>query len=208
MIKYILPISFLVLCLTVVSCKGKSSIENEAFLDYEKYDLSYEEGDKNLLDILDKEEDLIVSDGIIDSIKPVIIEFNRINQLSKWAEISIIEFTTETGKGTTKLYYNEKQEVEKIIVRKYTEEQQSLDVYYLKDEQLVLKVNQSLMYNIDIDNENFSKDKSDYIKECNYFLNGELMSIMNNQDCGAPFAQNYLEEVEKEIKEEVKRLVS
>jgi len=71
----------------------------------------------------------------------------------------------------------------------------------------VLVIKQDLVYNADLKSKEFSKEESEYAKDCIYFHNGKLFAIMSNLDCGAPFAEDYLREVEKDILEEIKNLI-
>lgn len=207
MTKYFLPIAFLVSTIGMTSCKDSNPKPAE-IVDAIHTDDSPEEGmQKDLLHVLTDEKDLLVNEGSEQVVKSLIPAFNRINAFTEWAQVSTMDFTTETGEGVTKLYYNKELQVEKIVVRKYEKEQQSLDVYYLNEGQVALVIMQLFAYNADIKDKAFNVDESEYTKDCNYFEEGKLVSIMSNQDCGAPFAQDYLVEVDKEIKEEVKKLI-
>ena len=57
------------------------------------------------------------------------------------------------------------------------------------------------------DNQVFDFEKSEIIEDRSYFLNGKLVHQLNNQDCGAPFADDYLLGEQKRIKTEYKNLL-
>ncbi|MCC9041524.1 hypothetical protein LNQ81_02180 [Myroides sp. M-43] len=207
MTKYFLPIAFLVSAIGMTSCKD-SNPKTATIVEAMNTDNSPEEEvQKDLLNVLTDEKDLLINEGSEQVMKSLIPTFNRINAFTEWAQISTVDFTTGTGEGVTKLYYNKELQVEKIVVRKYEKEQQSLDVYYLNEGRVALVIKQLLVYNVDVKDKAFSIEESEYTKDCNYFARGKLISIMSNQDCGAPFAHDYLVEVDKEIKEEVKKLI-
>ncbi len=56
------------------------------------------------------------------------------------------------------------------------------------------------------DNEVFDMDQSEIMEEASYFDNGILIQHTNSQDCGAPFAVDYLKQIEAELKSEFERL--
>ena len=49
-------------------------------------------------------------------------------------------------------------------------------------------------------------DKSEIVEERSYFENEKLIRQINNQDCGSPFAEEYLKEEGNRILSEFKRL--
>lgn len=205
--KLMLSITLLSTLIVMSSCK-EEQIDKTGIVKVEK-DLAVtkEDSAKELLDVLTNEEDLLVGEYNQTILQENIEVFNRVNSFTGWTQVSTIDFTTEKGTGITKLYYNKESQVDKIVVRKYDTEQQSLDVYYLSKGKPVLVIKQGLVYNIDLQSKEFSKEESEYSKDCNYFRNGKLFAIMSNLDCGAPFAEDYLREVEKDILEEVKNLI-
>lgn len=205
--KLLLSIAVLSTLVTMSSCKKELADKTDAVELEKDLVVIQEDSAKDLLEVLTNKDDLLVAE-YTEAVTRVDIEvFNRLNSFSAWSQVSTIDFTTEKGIGITKLYYNKEMQVDKIAVRKYDKEQQSLDVYYLSEGKLVLVINQGLVYNADLNSKEFSKEESEYTKECNYFLDGKLFAIMSNLDCGAPFAEYYLREVEKDILEEVKNLI-
>ncbi|MDR2224117.1 MAG: hypothetical protein LBE34_15480 [Flavobacteriaceae bacterium] len=192
---------------TVTSCKEKQGDEEKLVEVNNNLTVVDDSVSDELLEILTKEEDLLTAEYTEVAVKKGIEVFNQINTFKEWAQVSTVEFTTEKGEGTAKLYYNKEMQVDKIVVREYDKEHQSLNVYYLQDKKPVLVINQSLVYNDDLTNKQFSKEESEYSKDCNYFVDGRLYAIVSNLDCGAPFAEEYVKEVEKDILEEIKKLI-
>jgi hypothetical protein len=56
------------------------------------------------------------------------------------------------------------------------------------------------------DTETFDIDKSEIIEDRSYFENGDLIRQINNQDCGSPFAEDYLKEEQVRLKTEFEKL--
>ncbi|KZE79704.1 hypothetical protein AV926_11015 [Myroides marinus] len=205
--KLFLSIAILSAVVTMSSCKKELADKSDDVEAVKDISVVEEESTEDLLNVLTNEEDLLVGEYNQTVAKENIEVFNRINSFSAWSQVSTIDFTTEKGTGITKLYYNKELQVDKIVVRKYDTEQQSLDVYYLSDGKLVLVINQGLVYNANPNSKEFNKEESEYTKDCNYFHDGKLFAIMSNLDCGAPFAEDYVRTVEKDILEEVKKLI-
>lgn len=57
------------------------------------------------------------------------------------------------------------------------------------------------------DTEAFDFDKSEIIEDRSYFETGKLLHQINNQDCGSPFADDYLLEEHKRIKTCFEKLI-
>lgn len=205
--KLFLSIVVLTTVMTTSSCKDKKSDTVHAVEVNKDLAVAEEDTTEDLLDVLTNREDLLVAEYNEAVAKENIEVFDRINSFNAWNQVSTVDFATENGSGIAKLYYNKEMKVDKIVVRKYEKEQQSLDVYYFDKGTLALVINQGLVYNADLNSKEFSKEESEYAKECNYFFDGKLFAIMSNLDCGAPFAEDYVREVEKDILEEVKKLI-
>ena len=56
------------------------------------------------------------------------------------------------------------------------------------------------------DTEVHSLDNSEIIETRSYFENGTLIRQINNQDCGSPFADEYLKKEEVRLKAEFEKL--
>ena len=165
------------------------------------------------------EEDLPVNEYLTDRLKPIRTNFKRINSIStmEWEAINETELDESTEGGVANFYYNDRQ-LEKIVARHYGETFQLLSEYYLLNGQLSFvfekryKYNRPLYYDTTAmkenqDTEAFDFDKSEIIEDRSYFENGNLIHQINNQDCGSPFADDYLLEEQKRIKEDFDRLI-
>jgi hypothetical protein len=57
------------------------------------------------------------------------------------------------------------------------------------------------------DTESFDFEKSEIIEDRSYFDNGKLLHQINSQDCGSPFADDYLLEEQKRLKKDFEKLI-
>ncbi|WP_445456431.1 hypothetical protein [Flavobacterium sp. HNIBRBA15423] len=155
------------------------------------------------------EEDLPVNEFLTIRLKPIRANFKRINSITNWTSIDTKELSESTEGGEAKFYY-QKGQLKKIVTRHYGETFQLLTEYYLLNGQLSFvfekrhKYNRPLYYDTTAmkennDTEAFNIDKSEIIEDRSYFENGKLLHQINNQDCGSPFADEYLLEEQKRI---------
>ena len=156
-----------------------------------------------------KQEDLPINDYLTSELQPIRDNFKRLNTIKKWSKIKkrkLLE-STEGGEVT---YYFQNKNLEKIITHHFGETFQKLTEYYQKNGKLSFVFEKTLQYNRPIyydsiakkennDTEEFDINKSEIIEERSYFNNGKLLHQINNQDSGAPFAEEYLLEEQKRI---------
>ena len=163
------------------------------------------------------EEDIPANDYLTDRLKQIRANFKRINSITNWTSIDTEELSESTEGGEAKFYYQNGQ-IEKIATRHYGETFQLLTEYYLLNGQLSFvfekrhKYNRPLYYDTTAmkennDTEAFDFDKSEIIENRSYFENGKLLHQINNQDCGLPFAGDYLLEEQKRIKADFDKLI-
>lgn len=163
------------------------------------------------------QEDVPVNEYFSDLLKPIRANFKRINSITDWTSVDTEELweTTEGGEAT---YYYQNEQLEKIITRHYSETGQLLTEYYLQNEELSFVFEKQLTYNRPFyydtiamkennDTEVFDFDKSEIIEDRSYFENGKLVHQINSQDCGAPFANDYLLEEQKRIRADFDKLI-
>ena len=164
-----------------------------------------------------KQEDLAVNEYLTNELKPIRENFKRLNSIENWTQIKVIELWESTEGGEAKYYFQNKN-LEKIITRHFGETFQKLTEYYLKDGKLSFVFEKSYKYNRPIyydssakeennDTEEFDFEKSEIIEERSYFNNAKLLHQLNNQDCGSPFANDYLLEEQKRLLTEFEKLI-
>lgn len=156
------------------------------------------------------QEDIPVNEYLKEELQSVRDNFKRINSIKRWDSLvrKELDQTTELGEAT--LYYaNGKPE--KIIARNYGETFQQLTEYYLLNNELSFVFEKEARYNRPIDYDSadmranndsqiFNYKLSEVVEDRSYFLDGKLVHQLNNQDCGAPFADDYLRKEEIRIK--------
>jgi hypothetical protein len=163
------------------------------------------------------EEDILVNDYLIDRLQPIRGNFKKINSITNWSSIDKKALWETTEGGVAEYYYLHGQ-LEKIVARHFGETFQQLTEYYLLNGQLSFVFEKSYKYNRPIyydttmmrennDTEFFGFDLSVIIEDRSYFENGELIHKLESQDCGAPFADEYLLEEQKRIKTNFKKLI-
>lgn len=145
-------------------------------------------------------------------LQPIRDNFKRINSIEKWDRIDTIEIWESTEGGHANFFYLNGT-LEKVLVRHFGETYQNLTEYYLLDGQLSFAFEKEIIYNRPIDwdstrmienhdDQVWDFDKSDIHEHRNYFINGQLVRQLYNQDCGAPFAQEYLKAEQERILKE------
>lgn len=165
-----------------------------------------------------KEKDTDANEYLKDRLKPIQYNFKRINSITNWTSIKKQNIEGESAEGGEATYYYKNKRLEKIMARHYGEMGQTLVEYYLLNGKLSFvfekdyKYNRPLFYDVKAmkennDTEAFDFEKSEIMETRNYFEKGNLIHIVNSQDCEAPFSGSYMSEEEKSIKEDFKRLL-
>ena len=163
------------------------------------------------------QEDLPVNEYLTERLKPIRANFKRINSITNWTTIDKKDLWETTEGGEAKFYYSNGQ-LEKITTRHFGETFQQLTEYYLLKGQLSFVFEKSYKYNRPMyydstsmkennDTEAFDFEKSEIIEDRSYFDNGKLLHQIDSQDCGSPFADNYLLEEQKRIKSDFEKLI-
>ena len=163
------------------------------------------------------QEDLPVNEYLTERLKPIRANFKRINSIANWTTIKTKDIWETTEGGEAKFYYLNGQ-LEKITTRHFGETFQLLTEYYLLKGQLSFVFAKSYKYNRPIyhdsiamkemnDTETFDFEKSEVVEDRSYFDNGKLLHQINSQDCGSPFADDYLREEQKRIKADFEKLI-
>jgi hypothetical protein len=205
-------IYFIFTILFFISCKKEQQIEkkNNQVLIEKKLNNSI------LLSESYNEIDNPTNEYLGSELKSIRENFKKINSIQNWDNILEKELSETTEKGVVKYYYENKV-LQKFVTRNFGETFQILTEYYLLNGKLSFVFEKSYEYNRPIyynlksaaennDTEKFDIEKSEIIETRNYFINGKLIHQINNQDCGSPFADDYLLEEENRIKERFTKL--
>jgi hypothetical protein len=154
-------------------------------------------------------EDLPANEYMAEQLKHIRANFRKINSISDWSTVETKELWESTEGGGARFYTNNGA-LQKVLVRQFGETFQKLTEYYLLDGKLSLVIEKVHQYNRPIyydssamrangDDEAFDFTKAEIIEDRSYFQNGKLLHQLSNQDCGAPFADEYLQQEQKRI---------
>lgn len=158
-----------------------------------------------------------INEYLTQQLIPIRENFKRINTTKGWTEIKQIDVWESTEGGFVNFYF-QKKKLEKIITRHFGEKAQKLTEYYLLNGELSFVFEKLYKYNRPIywdskakeennDTEVFDFEKSEIIEDRSYFANGKLLHQISNQDCGSPFASDYLLVEQERLLTEFKRLL-
>jgi hypothetical protein len=148
------------------------------------------------------EEDLPLNEYLTERLKPIRVIFLQINSIINWTSINTEELC-ETTEGRKAKFYYQSGQLEKIVPDTLARLFNRLTDYYLMNEQLLFVFEKSYKYKRPIynntiaikennDSEVFEFDKSELIEDQSNFEKERLIHQFNNQDCGSPYADDYL----------------
>ena len=204
--------------LTLIGCNnnGEQSVSQNDRLEL------VPEPDKDLREKYEQQEkDSLTSDTVFEEylgerLKPIRANFKRINEITEWTSVDKrkLNQSTEGGAAT---YYFLQDTLLKVVAIHFGETGKNIQEFYTKNGQLSFVFEQQYQYNRPItwdstameknnDTETFDIDKSEIIEDRSYFENGVLIRQINNQDCGSPFAEDYLKEERVRLKTEFEKL--
>ena len=205
----------LLLATTLYNCSGTSQKNKQDFV---KANIIIE--NKNLDDSINHglTIDLDYEKYPREKLKPIVEIFLKINSTKNWTTVKEVDLNNSTEGGNA-TYYFEGGELRKLISKNYGETGKNIKEYYLDKNKLIFVYETAYNYNRPIyfdsakmkelnDTETFDITKSEILEDRSYFENGILIHQSNNQDCGSPFAQSYLREEQKRIKQELKSLTN
>jgi hypothetical protein len=132
-------------------------------------------------------EDAPSTDYLLKELEPIRKNFKRINSIDEWTSV-IRKGDLGSPKGVLTIFHHSKRKLEKIIVKKAAGKFIQLSEFYLLKGKLSFVIEKTSW----LDRRELDVDKS-------YFENGKLIHQVNNQDCGAPFSEDYLLEEQKRI---------
>ena len=199
-------VSLLFMILSLVACDDMSTKQNA---ETEKQEVVEKpQIDSFLIQETFNQVDRPANDYMTERLKPIRENFKRINSVSRanWSSIKTqyLEGTNEGGEVT---FYRGTNTLEKIVTKEFGETFQVLTEYYLLNGRLSFVFQKALKYNRSIwkqkpdsdDKEVFNIDSSEIVETRNYFENRKLINQISNQDCGAPFSDDYLIEEQKDF---------
>lgn len=163
------------------------------------------------------QDDLPANEYLQEQLRPIRANFKRINSTTRWTK-TVRKTLSETGEGGYATFYYLGKQLEKIVSRQFGETFQQLNEYYLLKGQLSFVLERSYQYNRPIyydstamkaqnDTEVFDIDQSEIEENRSYFSQDKLLHLVNNQDCGAPWASDFLKEEEQRILAGYRKLI-
>lgn len=151
-------------------------------------------------------------------LKSVQEKMQQIRLIKKWKQIRKIELneSTEGGEAT---YFFTPEGLTKITAVYYGETGKQENEFYLNNGKLFLTVERETQYNRPVywdsahmkennDTESFNPDKAEVMTDSSFFENGNQFYHVNSQDCGAPFAKDYLLSEQKRLQQELDKLTA
>ncbi len=160
--------------------------------------------------------DTAYQEYMAERLKPIRANTTRINDINEWTAIDKrrVDGTTEGGSAE---YYFIKDTLLKITAIYFGETGKITSDFYTRNSELSFVLEKSYKYNRPItwdstamkenhDTEVFDGDSSEVMVDESYFENGVLIRQVNNQDCGSPFAEDYLKEEQVRLKAEFQKL--
>lgn len=212
--KTSLPITSFLIFSIFLSCK--ESRENKAVNTIQQIDTIYQK-DSTLLKETTELELLNEDEYLSSDIKPIKENFNRINTKKNWDSIINKDLWLSTEGGYVKFYYDSSL-MQKAVVRYYGEMGQRLTEYYFLGKELSFVFEKLYNYNAPMYLESefvvkqgntvfFNIDSSIIEENRFYFRNKELIRIVSNQDCGAPFAQEFRTSEQQRIEAEIEEIL-
>jgi hypothetical protein len=143
------------------------------------------------------ERDIAINDYLTNQLKPIRENFKKLNSVRDWTTIDKrkLERKSENGSGE---YYYLQDKLQKIIAYYPQSITNRLTEYYLLNGKLSMVVEKGIEFQDDFPELTINKS---------YFINNKLINKIESQDCGAPFATDYLEEEEKRITDNYKYLI-
>ncbi|MCZ2129120.1 MAG: hypothetical protein LC109_02525 [Bacteroidia bacterium] len=204
--------------LTLIGCNdnGEKSVSQNDRLEL------VSEPDKGLREKYEQQKkDSLKSDTVFeeylgDRLNPIRANFKRINEITEWTSVDKrkLNLSTEGGAAT---YYFLQDTLLKVVAIHFGETGKNIQEFYTKNGQLSFVFEQHYQYNRPItwdstamkennDTETFDINESEIIEDRSYFENGFLIRQINNQDCGSPFAEDYLKEEQVRLKREFEKL--
>ncbi|MGQ0827714.1 MAG: hypothetical protein ACT4ON_04905 [Bacteroidota bacterium] len=143
--------------------------------------------DSTVLTVSKNEEDLPINGYLTEELKPIRANYKKLNSISEWTSVDKRKLVMAPENGVAEYYYIDRS-LQKIIAR-YPNAKE-ISEFYLINGQLSLAILKSILTESNYD---------ELITDKNYFKNSRLLHKIHSQDCGAPFAEDYIKEEQKRI---------
>ncbi len=154
----------------------------------------------------DTKEEIVYKEYMSETLKPIRENYQKINSITEWTKIDKIKLW-ETTEGGTATYYFNKDNLKKIEVVSFGETGKKISQYYTMEKELSFVIEKTFNYEKPIITDTINAvENAEIVEEESFFKNGELIRQINNQDCGSPFAKDYLLEEQNRVINEFNKL--
>ena len=162
------------------------------------------------------EKDTVIKEALNQRLKTIHANYNRINQIATWTSVERKTLNQSTEGGTA-VFYHLKDTLVKVDAIYCGQTGKHIQEFYLQGGQLILVLEKYYGYHRPLigdktakrgntDTIPFDIEKAAIMEERSFFENGDLISQINNQDCGAPFAKDYLKKEDTRLKSDFGKL--
>ncbi len=165
----------------------------------------------------DKTKEDTYEEFMVERLDPIRAYVKSLDNPNREWSLVLKKETHFSSEGGEAIFYNWNGKLQKVEAISFGEMGQVNAKYYLKNDTLVFVYEKVLQYNRPIyqdekrmkdlgDTEFFDLEKSEVIETESYFENGKLIRSIDNQDCRAPYNQEYRDMEQKRLHKEFKRL--
>ena len=162
-----------------------------------------------LREIIPKELKLLPSEQYMNNLYETAAKIEiEVYSNNNWDETQ--EKTIDNNMSKVSYYYSEGK-LGKIIKEFSDDKSQQLEIYYLKEGEPLYIITKNIsndelakVHNVD---ELAETQQYPILSQRHYFVDNKLYHIFDNEDCGAPWHEDYLEESEKELRNMLKALL-
>jgi hypothetical protein len=139
-----------------------------------------------------------------ERIKPIRANFIKINAKKDWKKILSLDLLD--GDSGSVFYYS-KNGLEKLIHTNFAESGKLITEYYLLGGKLSFVSEREFRYNYPAMTKEYDPKKTKVEHTKYYFENGKTFDVVSDQDCGSPFASDFVTAESKRLNEEFNRIV-
>ncbi|WP_375580440.1 hypothetical protein ABWH96_05225 [Marivirga tractuosa] len=149
-----------------------------------------------------QESDTVYDEYLGAKLAPIRQNYNQIDTITAWSA-TVTKAIKQSTEGGTATYYYLNGKLLKIVATHYGELGKVIQEFYTLEGKISFVLEKRHEYNRPIGGDDSSKPESkdsELIKDRSFFENGILIRQISDLDCGAPFAQYYLDEEGKRLK--------
>ncbi|WP_395073995.1 hypothetical protein [Flavobacterium sp.] len=139
-----------------------------------------------------------------DEIKPIRDNFKRIDAKKDWKKVDTLNLIDGDSQS---IFYYSKNGLEKLIHTNFGESGKSITEYYLLKSKLSFVSEREFRYNYPAMTKEYDPKKTNVEHTKYYFENGNIFDVVSDQDCGSPFASDFVTAENIRLKEEFERIV-